>query len=93
MNALIFGAMLAWTAWGVAAGLLMRLLVPGRELMSWLGSMFAGAGGAWIGGLIAYSPKLGTEPFAPTGWILAIVGAGVALLFYQYLAAAQRRTA
>jgi uncharacterized membrane protein YeaQ/YmgE (transglycosylase-associated protein family) len=93
MNELIRGAMLAWIAWGIVAGLLVRLLVPGRESMSWLGALLAGVGGAFVGGLIAYLLKLGTEPFTPGGWILAIVGAGVALLFYQQLAGARRRTA
>jgi len=93
MNDLTLGAMLAWIVWGIVAGLLVRLLVPGRELMSWLGALFAGVSGAFSGGLTAYALKLGTEPLAPGGWILATVGAGVALLFYQQLAGARRQTA
>ena len=93
MNELALRAMLAWISWGVVAGLLVRLFVPGRESLSWLGALFAGVGGAFIGGLIAFALRLGTEPVTPGGWILAIVGAGVALLFYQHFAGARRRTA
>jgi uncharacterized membrane protein YeaQ/YmgE (transglycosylase-associated protein family) len=73
--------------------LLTRLFVPGRELMSWAGALLFGATGSLAGGLVAYAVKLGTEPSAPTGWILSIVGAVVALLFYQWFATTRSRTA
>ena len=93
MNELALVAMLAWITCGITAGLLTRLFVPGRELMSWPGALLFGTAGSFTGGLAAYALKLGTELSAPAGWILSIVGAVVALLFYQQFGGARRRTA
>jgi uncharacterized membrane protein YeaQ/YmgE (transglycosylase-associated protein family) len=93
MNDLTLFAMLAWVTCGMAAGLLTRLFVPGREMMCWPGSLLFGAAGSSTGGLTAYALQLGTEPAAPTGWILSIVGAVVALLFYQQFGGLCRRAA
>jgi len=92
MNELTLGTMLVWAVLGLAVGLLARLLVPGRgrDLRGWIGTLFFGVVGSFLGGMIAFKLRLGTEPFAPAGWFLAIHGAAVAVLFYDPLSAARR---
>jgi uncharacterized membrane protein YeaQ/YmgE (transglycosylase-associated protein family) len=93
MSDLTLSAILAWVIFGLVVGLLARVLVPGSDLMGWLGSLFLGVVGSFAGGLIAYALKLGTEPYAPAGWMLSILGAVVALVLYSQLVAARRGTA
>jgi len=92
MNDLTLSAMLAWVIFGVVVGLLARLIVPGRDAMGWLATMFLGIVGSFVGGLIAYALNLGTEPYAPAGWILSILGGVVALVLYYQLGSARRGT-
>ena len=93
MSDLTLSAILAWVIFGLVVGLLARLLVPGSDPMGWLSTLFLGVVGSFVGGLIAYALKLGTEPYAPAGWILSILGAAGALLLYHQLGGARRGTA
>lgn len=78
-------AIVGWIVFGLIAGALARLLMPGRDPMGWLATIALGIAGSVVGGLIAYGLKLGTDPYAPAGWIFSIVGALLTLSVYYWL--------
>ncbi|MCU1514310.1 MAG: rane protein [Microbacteriaceae bacterium] len=69
---------------GLIAGVIARLIVPGRQGGGWLITLVLGVVGAllggWLGGLIFHVGYDGF--FSLTSWILAIVGAIIVLLIY-----------
>jgi uncharacterized membrane protein YeaQ/YmgE (transglycosylase-associated protein family) len=86
-------AILSWLLFGLFAGAIARLLVPGRQAIGCLGTIAVGMVGALIGGLIG-EVVLGDEdsrfrwdlgPF-----LLAVLGAIVLLLALRALAGRRR---
>lgn len=73
------GAIIVWMFFGLIAGLVARLLVPGPQKMGWLATMGLGVLGSFAGGFLAYVFGNG-EPLQPSGFILSVVGAIVVLL-------------
>lgn len=74
----ILYALLAWAAFGLIAGAVARLLVPGRQPIGLLGTMFLGVIGSIVGGGITW--LITGDPMQPAGWIMSIVGAVIVLL-------------
>jgi uncharacterized membrane protein YeaQ/YmgE (transglycosylase-associated protein family) len=77
---------------GIVAGYLARLLVPGRDPMSFVQTAVLGVIGSFIGGFLGYV-LFGKDPgegaLQASGVIGSIIGAVVALLIYN--AASRRR--
>lgn len=75
---------------GLIAGLLARALVPGKDAMGILPTLVLGVIGSFVGGALA---ALFTDrellDFNTSGILLSIVGAIVALLIYNRIAAAR----
>lgn len=71
-------AITSWLIFGLIAGAIARLLVPGRQAMSLLKTSLLGIVGSVIGGGISW--LLTGESMRPAGWILSIVGAVIALM-------------
>ncbi|HLJ94809.1 MAG TPA: GlsB/YeaQ/YmgE family stress response membrane protein [Gemmataceae bacterium] len=85
------GSLLSWMLCGLIVGLVARLLVPGRQNLSFLMTMVLGIVGAAVGGFL-YSLVQGSpsEPFSLSGdawhgWIVAILGAVLVLWAYVSL--------
>jgi uncharacterized membrane protein YeaQ/YmgE (transglycosylase-associated protein family) len=87
------GAILSWLLFGLLAGAVARVVVPGRQALGCLGTIAVGMVGALIGGLIG-EVVLGDEdsrfrwdlgPF-----LLAVLGAIVLLLALRALSARRR---
>jgi uncharacterized membrane protein YeaQ/YmgE (transglycosylase-associated protein family) len=78
---------------GVVAGYLARLLVPGRDPMSFVQTVVLGIVGSFIGGFLGYV-LFGKDPgegaLQASGIIGSILGAVIALLIYN--AATHRRS-
>jgi uncharacterized membrane protein YeaQ/YmgE (transglycosylase-associated protein family) len=82
----------SWMLCGLLVGLLARLLLPGRQSMSFLMTMVLGIVGAIVGGFL-YSFVQGGAPAEPfslsgnawQGWIVSIIGAVLVLLAYGTL--------
>lgn len=77
---------------GIVAGYLARLLVPGRDPMSFLQTMVLGVVGSFIGGFLGYvlfNKDINEGALQPSGIIGSIIGAIIALLIYN--AATHRR--
>jgi uncharacterized membrane protein YeaQ/YmgE (transglycosylase-associated protein family) len=77
--------MIGWLFVGLFAGLLGRLLVPGRQPMGILKTMGLGLAGSVLGGLVSMM-VFGTDPadpgFHPAGLLMSTIGAIVLLAGY-----------
>lgn len=76
---------------GVVAGYLARLLVKGKDPMTWWQTILLGIIGSFVGGLVGYLLFGFDEDegfFQPGGLIFSILGAVAALLIWR---AVQRR--
>lgn len=81
----ILGMML----FGLIAGAIARLLIPGRQVMGLLATMVLGIVGSFLGGFLAFLIT-GGDAFRTSGWIGSILGAVIVLLLMSSSAA--RRT-
>ena len=74
-----------WLIIGVAAGLLARGLVPGRQPMGFVMTMVLGLIGSLVGGFIS-SAVFGYDPREPGfhagGLVMSTIGAVIALAIY-----------
>lgn len=73
---------------GVIAGYLARLLVPGRDPMSFLQTVVLGIVGSFVGGFLGYvlfGKDLDEGGIQLSGVFGSIIGAIVALLIYNVL--------
>ena len=73
---------------GIVASYLARLLVPGRDPMSFLQTVALGIIGSFIGGLLGYvlfNHDLDEGALQASGIIGSIVGAVIALLIWRML--------
>jgi uncharacterized membrane protein YeaQ/YmgE (transglycosylase-associated protein family) len=81
----------SWMICGLIVGLLARLLLPGRQSMSFFMTMVLGIVGAVVGGfLFWFLQGAPAEPFSLSGnawqgWVMAIIGAVLVLLAYGTL--------
>jgi uncharacterized membrane protein YeaQ/YmgE (transglycosylase-associated protein family) len=74
-----------WLIIGLVAGLLARLLIPGRQPMGWILTMVLGLIGSVVGGFIS-SLLFGGDPMDPgfrtSGLIMSTLGAALVLGLY-----------
>ena len=71
---------------GLIAGALARLIMPGRDAMSWLMTMLLGIVGSVLGGLISWAiwgAETSETGFRPAGLLLSILGAIVVLFVWR----------
>lgn len=70
---------------GLLAGLLARLVVPGRDSMSLLATLVVGVAGSLVGGLLLglVTGGLRDRGFGPAGLIGSVIGAVIVLLVYN----------
>jgi uncharacterized membrane protein YeaQ/YmgE (transglycosylase-associated protein family) len=83
-------AIIGWCLFGLVAGAIARLLIPGRQSMGIILTMVLGIVGSLVGGFVGYILTGGGDPYQPSGWIMSIIGAVVVLGLYV---AMTRRTA
>jgi uncharacterized membrane protein YeaQ/YmgE (transglycosylase-associated protein family) len=78
---------------GIVAGYLARLLVPGRDPMSFVQTALLGIAGSFIGGFLGYvifGEDFNEGALQPAGFIGSIIGAIIALLIYRAVATGGR---
>ena len=82
---------LGWIVFGLIAGAIARLLMPGRQPMGIILTIVLGIVGSFVGGVIgnAFHGVPLSEP-APAGWLGSIVGALLVLIVYSMVV--NRRT-
>jgi uncharacterized membrane protein YeaQ/YmgE (transglycosylase-associated protein family) len=83
-------AIIGWCLFGLVAGAIARLLVPGRQALGILMTMVLGIVGSLLGGFIGYILMGAQDPFQPAGWIMSIVGAIVILAVYVAMTRRER---
>jgi uncharacterized membrane protein YeaQ/YmgE (transglycosylase-associated protein family) len=70
---------------GLVAGLLARLILPGKDAMSLIATMVLGAIGSILGGVISWALWGGDgSTVRPSGLIMSIVGAILVLLIWRF---------
>lgn len=81
-------SIISWLVFGLVVGAIARLLLPGRQGMSWLMTAVLGIVGSFAGGAISWL-LFGTPDGTvnPAGWIMSVVGAIIVLLLYTRFAA------
>lgn len=77
--------LLAWLVFGLIAGALAKLLMPGRDGGGWLATMLLGIAGAFAGGWLGAHlwGSEGITGFDLHSFGLAVLGAGVLLVLYR----------
>jgi uncharacterized membrane protein YeaQ/YmgE (transglycosylase-associated protein family) len=79
-------SMIGHAIFGLVIGLLARAVMPGSQHMGLILTMILGLVGAWLGGLIGRMAGMYEEGH-PAGWLMALVGAVVALFIYSRVVA------
>lgn len=74
-------ALIGWMVLGLVAGVLGRLIVPGRQPIGLLKTMLLGVAGSFVGGFLAFLFTGGTW-LQPSGWVLSSLGAALTLAVY-----------
>lgn len=77
-------SVMGWILFGLITGASARVLHPDFDRIGWPGTMVLGILGSLVGGGIAFTLRLGSQPYQPGGWIMAVIGA-VFLLSIGYL--------
>lgn len=75
---------LTWIVLGLVAGILGKLLLPGRDPGGWILTILLGIGGAFVGGWVGDFLGMGTVGGLSLGSIVtATVGAILLLIIYR----------
>ncbi|MBA3315063.1 MAG: GlsB/YeaQ/YmgE family stress response membrane protein [Planctomycetaceae bacterium] len=85
------GTIIGWMVFGLIAGAIARLLVPGRQPIGLLATMALGIIGSFVGGFLA-SLIMGGDLWSPANWIGSIIGAVIVLAIWVMIAGRRRRT-
>ncbi len=85
---------LGWILLGILAGIIAKMLLPGKQPGGFIVTTLIGIAGALVAGFIARAMGLGDpvdEFFDVSTWLAAIVGAVVLLLIFGALTGRRRR--
>ena len=79
---------LLWIVFGLIAGAVAKLLMPGRDPGGWIVTILLGIGGALIGGILSTSLGFGAISGFDLRSLLIAIGGSLVLLFgYRFLMA------
>lgn len=76
---------IGWMIIGLVAGLLARLIIPGRQAMGWVMTIVLGLAGSLVGGFLStsvFGAERGDGMFNTAGLLMSTVGAVIALGLY-----------
>ncbi|MEW6168056.1 MAG: GlsB/YeaQ/YmgE family stress response membrane protein [Pseudomonadota bacterium] len=77
---------LSWIVLGLVAGLLAKLVMPGKDPGGVIVTILLGVGGAFVGGWIGTQLGIASfNGFTPQGVLVATVGAVMLLVIYRLL--------
>ena len=79
----MFGV-LGWILFGLVAGIIAKLLMPGRDPGGFIVTILIGIAGAFLGGFIGRAMGLYAEG-EPAGLIMSILGAILLLALYRVM--------
>lgn len=78
----MFGV-LGWILFGLVAGVIAKLLMPGKDPGGFIVTILLGIAGAFLGGFLGRAMGLYTEG-EPAGLIMSIIGAILLLVLYRF---------
>jgi uncharacterized membrane protein YeaQ/YmgE (transglycosylase-associated protein family) len=82
---------LAWILFGLIAGIIAKLLMPGKDPGGFIITILLGIAGALIGGFIASALGFGgVEGFDFASFLIAVLGAILLLVLYRMMAGKRR---
>jgi len=89
------GAIIGWIIFGVIAGAIAKLLMPGKDPGGFIVTMLLGIAGALVGGFIgrALWGSAGANDWSISSFALAIGGAILLLAIYRFMVGRRRTTA
>ena len=74
------GAIISWAVFGLVAGAIARLLMPGRQPMSLVMTMALGVVGSMAGGFLSWAfAGAPNGQFQPSSMLMSVVGAIIVL--------------
>ncbi len=85
-------SIVSWAVFGLIAGIVAKLLMPGRDPGGCIVTMLLGVAGAFVGGFL-YSSFTGRAYFAEFSlgsFLVAVIGAIVLLIIYRLIAGGRR---
>ena len=85
VNGMEFNGVLAWIVFGLIAGVIAKLLMPGRDPGGFIVTILLGIAGALLGGWLGRAVGWYREG-DPVGFLMAILGSIVLLALYRMLA-------
>jgi uncharacterized membrane protein YeaQ/YmgE (transglycosylase-associated protein family) len=79
-------SIISWLVFGLVVGAIARLLMPGRQDMSWFATALLGIVGSVLGGVASWL-IFGTpdNKINAAGWVMSIIGAIVVVILYGKL--------
>ena len=80
---------LGWILIGLVAGVLGKLIMPGRDPGGFIVTILLGIAGALLAGFLGRSLGL-YAPGQPAGWIAATIGAIIILILYRVVMRSRR---
>ena len=86
------GAIVGWIIFGLIAGAIAKLLMPGKDPGGWIITMLLGIAGAVLGGWVgsALWGSSGVNDWSIGSFALAIVGTVVLLAIYRMIVGRRR---
>lgn len=86
------GAIIGWIIFGLVAGAIAKLLMPGRDPGGWIVTMLLGIAGAVVGGWIgnAFWGSPGVNDWSIGSFVLAIAGSVLLLAIYRVIVGRRR---
>ena len=79
---------LSWIVFGLVAGFIAKLLMPGRDPGGFIVTILLGIAGALVGGFIGRAMGF-YGPGQSAGWLMSIAGAIILLALYRLVARRQ----
>jgi len=80
---------IAWVVFGLAVGVIARLLYPGRQSIGMVATIALGIVGSLVGGFLSWSLGFASGdagPFRGGGWIMSVIGALIVVWGALFLA-------
>ncbi len=80
---------ISWIIFGLVAGAVAKMLMPGRDPGGFVGTIVIGVVGAFVGGLIASMPMFGGTQVQPgfnlKSFLFAVGGSIILLVVYRFV--------
>ncbi|MGH7834109.1 MAG: GlsB/YeaQ/YmgE family stress response membrane protein [Candidatus Binatia bacterium] len=76
-------SVLGWILFGLVAGIVGKLLMPGRDPGGFIVTILLGIAGALLGGYIGRALGMYRED-DPVGFIMAVIGSIILLIVYRF---------